>query len=250
MGSSVINDTAKLHPSCCLGEFCVVEADVVIESGVALGHHVIIHAGTVIGADARIGDGCILGCAPTLAATSTGVTKDLDALTIAEDCVIGNHAIIYRGVRMGRSAFVGDYASVREGCLLGDFVLVGRGVTVENDVVIGDYTKIQTGAYITARSRLADQVFIAPMVTTTNDNYMGRTEKRFASRKGPIFERGCRVGGGAHILPGVTVGEEAFVATGSIVTRDVPPYRVVMGAPARVIKAVPEEEWIFQPANE
>ena len=56
------------------------------------------------------------------------------------------------------------------------------------------------------------------------------------------------MGGGAHILPGVTVGAEAFVATGSIVTRDVPPYRLVMGTPARVVRSVPEEEWFFQPA--
>jgi acetyltransferase-like isoleucine patch superfamily enzyme len=233
-----------------MGEFCVVEADVIIESGVVLGHHVVIHAGTIIGADVRIGDGCILGCAPTLAATSTTTKKDLEVLTIGENCVLSNKAIIYKGVRMGKSSFVGDYASVREGCILSDFVLVGRGVTVENDVVIGEYTKIQTGAYITAYSRLADHVFIAPMVTTTNDNYMGRTERRFANRKGPSFERGCRVGGGAHILPGVTIGEEAFVATGSVVTRDVPPYRLVMGAPARVTRDVPKEEWIFQPTNE
>lgn len=242
MNSSVINNEAKIHPSCCMGEFCVVEADVIIESGVVLGHHLIIHAGTIIRANVKIGDGCILGCAPALAATSTAAKKDLDVLTIGENCAIGNKAIIYRGARIGKSSFVGDCASVREGCLLGDFVLVGRGVTVENDVVIGDYSKVQTGAYITANSLLADHVFIAPMVTTTNDNYIGRTEKRFACRKGPTFERGCRVGGGAHILPGVTVGEEAFVATGSVVTRDVPPYRLVMGAPARVIRDVPEEE--------
>ena len=85
------------------------------------------------------------------------------------------------------------------------------------------------------------------MVTTTNDNYMGRTEKRFADRCGASFEKGCRVGGGATILPGITIGEEAFVAAGSLVTRDVPGYQLVMGAPARVVRSVPEDELIFSP---
>jgi dTDP-4-amino-4,6-dideoxygalactose transaminase len=125
-------------------------------------------------------------------------------------------------------------------------VLVGQRVVVENNVQIGGYTKIQSGAYITASTKIGERVFIAPMVTTTNDNYMGRTEKRFAERSGAIFEKGCRVGGGATILPGVTVGEEAFVAAGSMVTRDVPAYRLAMGTPARVVRPVAEEELIFQ----
>jgi dTDP-4-amino-4,6-dideoxygalactose transaminase len=83
------------------------------------------------------------------------------------------------------------------------------------------------------------------MVTTTNDNYMGRTEKRFASRAGASFDRGCRVGGGSHLLPGVNIGEESFVATASVVTRDVAPYQLVMGTPARVVRQVPEDELMF-----
>jgi len=119
---------------------------------------------------------------------------------------------------------------------------VGRSVTVENDTTIGSRTKIQSGAYITAYVTLEEDVFIAPMVVTTNDNYMGRTEKRFAELKGCTVRRGARVGGGSHILPGIEIGEEAFIATGSVVTRDVPAKTLVLGVPAKPIREVPGDE--------
>jgi acetyltransferase-like isoleucine patch superfamily enzyme len=77
---------------------------------------------------------------------------------------------------------------------------------------------------------------------TTNDNFMGRTEKRHELTKGPTIRRGARVGGGAVLLPGIEVGEEAFVGAGAVVTKDVAPRSVVVGNPARVIRSVPDEE--------
>ena len=66
-------------------------------------------------------------------------------------------------------------------------------------------------------------MFIAPCVVTTNDNFMGRTERRHELVKGPTIRRGARVGGGAILCPGVEIGEEAFVGAGAVVTKDVPP---------------------------
>jgi len=71
---------------------------------------------------------------------------------------------------------------------------------------------------------------------------MGRTEKRHALERGATIRRGARIGGGALLLPRVEIGEEAFVAAGSIVTRDVPARTLVMGSPARVVRDVPDEE--------
>jgi len=95
---------------------------------------------------------------------------------------------------------------------------------------------------VTAYSTLEDDVFIAPCVATTNDNFMGRTEKRHELRKGPTIRRGARVGGAAVLLPGIEVGEEAFVGAGAVVTRDVPARAVVVGNPAREIRDVPDDE--------
>jgi acetyltransferase-like isoleucine patch superfamily enzyme len=125
---------------------------------------------------------------------------------------------------------------------VGDDVVIGRGSLVENDTTIGALTKIQAHAYITAYSTLEDEVFIAPCVVTTNDNFMGRTEQRHSLMKGPTIRRGARVGGGAVLCPGIEIGEEAFVGAGAVVVRDVPPRVVVVGNPARELRAVPPEE--------
>ena len=120
--------------------------------------------------------------------------------------------------------------------------MVGAHAIVENDSVLGARVKLQANAYITAYSLLEDDVFIAPCVVTTNDNFMGRTERRKELMKGPTIRRRARIGGGAILCPGVEIGEEAFVGAGAVVTKDVPARKVVVGNPARVLRDVPEEE--------
>ncbi len=118
---------------------------------------------------------------------------------------------------------------------------MGRGTAVDNDVVIGARVRIQTNCYITAFSELEDDVFVAPGVILTNDNTMTRHGPSHPLR-GATLRRACRVGGGAVLVPGVEVGEEAFVAAGSVVVRDVPARGVVMGVPARFAREVPEDD--------
>jgi UDP-2-acetamido-3-amino-2,3-dideoxy-glucuronate N-acetyltransferase len=101
---------------------------------------------------------------------------------------------------------------------------------------------VQANAYLTAYSTIEEDVFIAPCVVTTNDNYMGRTEKRHALRRGPTVRRGARIGSGAVLLPGVEIGEEAFIGAGAVVLHDVPARAVVVGNPARKIRDVPDDE--------
>jgi acetyltransferase-like isoleucine patch superfamily enzyme len=79
-------------------------------------------------------------------------------------------------------------------------------------------------------------------VITTNDNFMGRTEKRHDQIKGPTIRRGARIGGGAVLFPGIEIGEEAFVGAGAVVIKDVPPRALVVGNPARQIRDVAEDE--------
>jgi acetyltransferase-like isoleucine patch superfamily enzyme len=149
---------------------------------------------------------------------------------------------VFAGTRIGARVILGDQTCVRERCEIGDDVVVGRGSLVENDTTIGKLTKIQANAYITAYSTLEDEVFIAPGVTTTNDNFMGRTERRHELRRGPTIRRGARVGGAAVLCPAVEIGEEAYVGAGAVVIRDVPPRAVVVGNPARQIREVATEE--------
>ena len=116
--------------------------------------------------------------------------------------------------------------------MVGAGTLVGRGSAVDNDVVIGARVRIQTDVYLTAFSVVEDDVFVGPGACTTNDDTMARHGPEYALR-GATLRRACRVGGGAVLCPGVEIGEEAFVAAGAVVTRDVPPRAVVMGVPAR-----------------
>jgi len=85
-------------------------------------------------------------------------------------------------------------------------------------------------------------VFSAPCVVTKNDNFMGRPEKRHELIKGPTIRRRARVGGGAVLLPGIEIGEEAFIGAGAVVIRDVPPRALMVGNPARQLREVPDEE--------
>ena len=95
---------------------------------------------------------------------------------------------------------------------------------------------------VTAYSTLEDRVFIAPGVVTSNDNFVGRTAERFKHFKGVTVRKGGRVGAGVVTLPGVTIGEDALVAAGSVVTADVPARTIVLGTPARAWREVPVEQ--------
>ena len=91
------------------------------------------------------------------------------------------------------------------------------------------------------RTIIEDDVFIGPGATTTNDDTMAR-QAPDAGLRGAVLRRACRIGGGAVLVPGVEIGEEAFVAAGAVVTADVPARKVVMGVPARLVKDVPDED--------
>jgi acetyltransferase-like isoleucine patch superfamily enzyme len=202
----------------------------------------VVYPGTLVGEGCRILDYAVVGKQPTLSPRSTAKREELPPLALGAGTVVSTGAVVFAGTTLGERVIVGDQACVRERCTIGDDVVIGRGSLVENDTSVGSLTKIQAHAYITAYSLLEENVFVAPCVITTNDNYMGRTEKRHELVKGPTIRRGARVGGGAVLLPGIEVGEEAFIGAGALVLRDVPARAVVVGSPARQIREVPDEE--------
>ncbi len=201
-----------------------------------------VYEGTVLGEGVKVLEGAVVGKQPTLSPRSTAKREPLAPAVIGDGTIVSTGAIVFAGAQIGARVILGDQSCVRERVEIGDDVVLGRGSYVENDTTIGAMTKIQAEAYITAYSTLEEHVFIAPCVVTTNDNWMGRTEKRFGNVKGPTVRRGARIGGGAILCPGIEIGEEAFVGAGAVVTKDVPPRTVVVGNPARVLREVPDEE--------
>lgn len=241
--------TGYRHPSAQIGagtqhgHNTVIHENVRIGENCRIGSGVVIHPDTIIGNQVRIDDNTVVGKLPMKAAASA-ITREqqLPACVIGDECLIGALAVVYRGCVLRSRVMVADMASVREDVEIGAYTIIGRGVTVENKVRIGQRCKIETEAYITALSEVEDGCFIAPEVTFTNDNFLGRTKERFKYHKGVTLKRGARIGANVTLLPGLTVGEDALVAAGSVVTRDVPPRKIVRGSPARVWRDVPPEQ--------
>src|SRR5882724_820495 len=201
-----------------------------------------VHPGTVLGEGVRVLENAVVGKQPALGPKSTAKRGSLPPAEIGDGTVVSTGAIVFAGAKIGAACIIGDQSCVRERVTIADDVVVGRGSLVENDTTIGRGTRIQADAYVTAYSTLEEDVFVAPCVVTTNDNFMGRTEQRKELMKGPTIRRGARIGGGAIICPGLEIGEEAFVGAGAVVTKNVPPRKIVVGNPARVLRDVPEEE--------
>ena len=202
----------------------------------------IVYPGTVLGEGVKVLEHAVVGKQPSLSPRSTAKREDLPPAEIGDGTIVSTGAIVFAGTEIGARVILGDQSCVRERVVVGDDVVIGRGSLVENDTTIGAMTKIQAEAYITAYSTLEEHVFVAPCVVTTNDNFMGRTERRHELLEGPTIRRGARIGGGAILCPAVEIGEEAFVGAGAVVTKDVPPRMLVVGSPARVLRSVPDDE--------
>ena len=202
----------------------------------------IVYPGTALGDGVRVLEGAVVGKQPSLGASSTAKRDPLPPTTIGDGTVVSTGAIVFAGSSIGAQCIVGDQSCIRERVTMADDCVLGRGSLIENDTTIGSGTRIQAGAYVTAYTTVEEDVFIAPCVVTTNDNFMGRTEKRRELMRGPTIRRSARIGGGAILCPGVEIGEEAFVGAGAVVTKDVPPRTLVVGSPARVLRDVAPEE--------
>ena len=208
-----------------------------------VGAYVVVHPGTVLGPGCTLQDHAVVGKPVALGVRSSAPREDPPGARIGAAATVASGAIVNAGADIGERAVVGDQAQVRERARVGARTVVGRGSQIDNDVVVGEGCRIQTGCYVTAYSVLEDDVFLGPGVFTYNDNTMARHDPDFRI-VGPTIRRAARVGGGARILPGIEIGEEAFVATGAVVTRDVPPRALVMGVPARKVGEVGDEEMI------
>lgn len=238
-----VDHGALIGEECQIGSYVSVGTYAKVGARTKVGDHTTIYSQADLGEEGFIGSNSSIGRLPKAAATSTvKAHANLSPLQMGNGFTVGCSAVLYAGSSYGDKVFIGDGALVRERCTIGQNVVIGSGVAVENDTRIGKFTKIQTGSYITAYMEIEEHVFIAPMVTTTNDNFMGRTEKRFKLIKGAHIGRGARIGGASILLPGVNIAPETFIAAGALVTKDTTEKRVMIGFPARDVRQVPDEE--------
>jgi acetyltransferase-like isoleucine patch superfamily enzyme len=222
-------------PGLLLGENVSIGEDVVF------GAHVVVHDGTVLGDGCVVEDHAVLGKRPRLARSSAAPLGHLGALELGARVTVCSGAVLFVGARVAAEAILGDQSFVRERSSIGAGTVIGRGSVVDNDVVVGARVKVQTGVYLTAFTLVEDDVFVGPGVVTTNDDTMSRHGAEEPLR-GATLRRACRIGGGAVLTPGVEIGEEAYVAAGAVVTRDVSSRAVVMGVPARAVREVGDRD--------
>jgi acetyltransferase-like isoleucine patch superfamily enzyme len=150
--------------------------------------------------------------------------------TLGRHAVLRSGTIIYCDVNIGDNFQSGHNTLIREKTRIGDMTAIGTATVIDGNTIIGNGVSLQSMVYIPTNTTIGDRVFIGPNAVLTNDRYPPS-----GSLDGPVIKAGAAIGANATILPGVCIGEGAFVAAGSIVTRDVPDYMMAIGIPARII---------------
>ncbi len=153
--------------------------------------------------------------------------------------VIRSHTVIYAGNVIGDDFQTGHGVLVREENQIGNNVSIGSHSIVEHHVRIGDNVRLHSNVFVPEFSILEDDCWLGPNVVVTNARYP-RSRSVKEQLRGAHIKRGAKIGANATLLPGVTIGENALVGAGAVVTHDVPDGAVVVGNPARVLKRVRE----------
>ncbi len=223
-----------------LGSNVVIMDEVEIGEDCRIGNNVVIYPKTSLGRGVTILDNAVLGRLPLSAGNiSRPLPGDYQPLRIGDHSVIGACVVLYTGTRIANNVLICDLSSVREACDIDEFVVLGRGVMVQPETRIGARTRIMDMCHLPGDMVIEEDVFFSVLVGAASENSLGRAgDEVTLKRGGPHVKRGAYVGVGAIMLPQTTIGENAVVGAGALVTRDVPPETVVMGVPARVVRSV------------
>jgi acetyltransferase-like isoleucine patch superfamily enzyme len=190
-----------------------------------------IYPDVMLGKDSSIGEFVIIGLP----------SKGQDSLktSIGNNALVRSHTVIYAGNIIGNDFQTGHGVLVRECSTIGDNVSIGSGSVVEHHVKIGNNVRLHSNVFVPEFSVLEDECWLGPHVVLTNAMYP-RSKKSKENLQGPVIKRAAKISANATILPGIVIGENALVGAGAVVTKDVPPYSIVVGNPASVIKDVRE----------
>lgn len=198
-----------------------------------------VYPGVTIEENVTIFPGAVIGRPPKKAGAFSVTARAADNTIIKKGSVIGCNAVIYQGCYIGESVMIGDGATIRENCQISDQAIVGNNCTLQNDVHVGRRARIVDLSHITASVHIGDGAFVSTGVLTMNDNSMAHG----GALRPPYIANRAMIGGGAILLPGVTIGEDSLVGAGSVVTHDVMPSTRVQGVPARPYDArAPRDE--------
>lgn len=190
----------------------------------------ILHPNVKLGKDVRIEDYCIIG-----AALRDGSHPET---IIGDGAWIRSHTVIYAGNKIGRNFQTGNKANIRELNQIGDDVSIGTLCIVEHHVILEDRVRIHSSAFIPEYSVLKEGSWVGPHVVFTNAKVPLSPEAK-TQLKGPTLEKGAIVGANSTLSPGITVGAQTLVGSGSNVTASLPANKIAYGNPARIQKDRP-----------
>jgi UDP-2-acetamido-3-amino-2,3-dideoxy-glucuronate N-acetyltransferase len=227
---------------CQIGANVSLSPDTVLGDNVIIGNNVTIYPKVSIGDGCRILDGAVIGRLPISAGNIVlPLPTEYLPVQIGPGCVIGCNSVLYTNVTLGERVLIGDQAAAREGVVLEDLVVIGQSTKIHRDLRIGKRTHI---SYLSVIGAMVEaDVFIGPGISATDDNnvYLTRFGLQDIQRRPPIIRRFAVIGLNATLVPGVEIGKGAFVTAGAVVTKDVPPWTMVAGVPARYFRDIPAE---------
>ena len=219
-------------------------SNISVGKNVRFGRNVIVYDNVDIGDDVTIEHNSIVGYDNLTNLREEARELDRPFLTrIGNGALIRPNSIVYTGCKLGDRSRVCSHVVMREFTELGDNSYLGNGTKVEGYSKIGNDTGIETQVHITAKALIEDKVFIATMTVLANGYTISWARPHVPTiEEGPTIRKGARIAIGVKILPGVEIGREAMIGAGAVVTKDIPPFKIALGVPAKVVGDVPEEE--------
>ncbi len=191
----------------------------------------IVHPGVILGEEVHLGDFVIIGHPPR--GKEAGELETF----IGNRVDIRSHSVIYAGNRIGNHFQTGHRVTIRENNTIGDNVSIGTGSVVEHHVSIAEGCRLHSQTFVPEYCILESGVWIGPNVVLTNARYPSAPDTK-EHLAGTVLRKRARIGANVTILPGLTIGENALVGAGSVVTRDVAAGAVVVGNPARQVNSI------------
>ncbi len=234
----------EIHPTVRCGDNINIMGELTLAANVEVGANVTFYPKVNVGQNTKILAGAVIGRPPIRTGTTNRPTDYGGAtVRIGSGCVIGANSVLYTDLQIDDRVLIGDLASIREGCRLEDETVVGRGVMMMYGSILQTRSRIIDGAIITGNMLIEPDVFIGPGVKTINDNdvYLKRFGLIPVETTGPRVRRFALIGTGAIIGAGVEIGRGAIVAPGAMVTKDVPPWTIVAGLPAKEIRKIDDQ---------
>lgn len=214
------------------GDFIKISENVTIGENVEIGDYTLIYPNVVIKDNTKIGSHCIIG-EPTAGYYEDSNNHQFKTTVIGENSIIRSNSIIYEDVNIGDNFQSGHRVTIREQSDIGNNCSIGTLCDLQGKLKIGNYVRLHSNVHIGQMSTIEDYVWIYPYVVLTNDPY-----PPMGVLKGVTIRKFAQVATSTVVMPGVEIGENALIGAQSLVRKDVPAERVIVGVPGKDICSV------------